>query len=213
MKSPEHVAMRKVLATFLANKGAPTKETRLLTGKAKKKKPKPIPGEFVTPFGMYMMAQCYRANADALEAAAVYVLTHFSDYPRRLLYYQALEHFLRSFLRLNSLDPGQIRAHQHDFAAMLDCGKGYGLRISEEAEAFIRSSTLRNDYVRIRYELHLEEDLGLDDVHWEDDPEDLERASMLSLKQVVFELEMAAGLALQAAGREVMLPKTSPANG
>ncbi|MER8437760.1 hypothetical protein NKH36_22055 [Mesorhizobium sp. M1312] len=127
-----------------------------MTGEPVKKKL--IPGVGVTPFGIYQMAQCYRANADALEAAAIHILTRFSDHPRRLLYFQALEHFLRSFLRLNSLDPGQIRDYQHKFAAMLDCGKGYGLRISDEAEAFIRSTTLRNAYVRIRYDFRLEDD-------------------------------------------------------
>ncbi len=164
-----------------------------------------IYGAGVTPVGIYMLGQSYRAHADALEFAPSHIRLHFSDHPRRLLYFQALEHFLRGFLRLNRVDPVQIRAYQHNFTAMLDCGKSHGLRISGVAEEFIWSSTFRNDYVRIRYLFNIEEDLDAD-TDWDVDPEDLKRESMSDLRQAVFEVEDFFAKEINATGREVILP-------
>jgi hypothetical protein len=160
-------------------------------GDAAPKKPKVVYGVGVTPSGMYVMAQNYRATADALEN--VVVLPHLTDHPRRFLYYQALEHFLRAFLRLNSQDLEKIQDFRHNWGEMLDCCKSYGLRLSVKAEEFIRSSALNNDLVRIRYELVIEEDVT----------KGRKPRSTLPLQKTIYALELAVGEAIEATGREV----------
>ena len=173
-KSPEHLEMQRVLKTLLTKKA---------------------PGKDVTPFGVYLLAQCYRANADALEKA-VQMHTRFSDHPRRLLYFQALEHFLRCFLLIDDRKTLEdIRSNNHNFAVLLDESKVHGLRVSKDTEKFIRSRTLANDYVHVRYDISLE---NLDGNKLVRPP------TMNALEQTVWELEHAVGLAMLATGREVI---------
>lgn len=158
-------------------------------------KAKAIPGVSMTPFGAFLFAQTYRANADALEAVVVRIRPRMSDHPRGLLYFQALENFLRSFLLLRGTSPARIRAYQHNFAAMLDESQGLGLLVPKAVERFIRSRTLANDYTRIRYDYQL------------DDPGARRRRppSMEVVQAVVWQIEHAVGQAIQATGIDVLL--------
>lgn len=147
----------------------------------------------MTPFGVFLFAQTYRANADAL--SAVVVRPRMSDHPRRLLYFQALENLLRSFLLLRERSPAHVRDHRHNFAAMLDESQGLGLVVPKAVEKFVRSRTLANDYIRIRYDYQLE------------DPENPHRKppSIEVVQEVVWRIELSIGQAIQATGIDVLL--------
>jgi hypothetical protein len=157
-----------------------------------------VHGSGLTPYGIYLLAESYRAGGDVLNSAGNRH-SRFSDHPTRLLYFQALENYLRSFLRLHGKKPEEIRRYMHNFAAMLDDSKSLGLRIRKKSEAFIRASGLRRDYVRIRYDYDLR---------------DLENPvvqlpAMAQLVSAVSNLEKAVRLAIEATGIEIT-PQTVP---
>ncbi|MDX8540099.1 hypothetical protein RFM23_20990 [Mesorhizobium abyssinicae] len=147
----------------------------------------------MTPFGVFLFAQTYRANADALERVVAHIRPRMSDHPRRLLYFQALENFLRSFLLLHGKSPAHIRDHRHNFSAMLNESQGLGLMVSADVEKFVRSRTLANDYTRIRYDYQLE------------DPSARRRMapSMDVVQTAVRQIEQVVGQAIRSTGVEV----------
>ncbi|RJT23003.1 hypothetical protein D3227_39155 [Mesorhizobium waimense] len=142
------------------------------------KKPKVVHGAGVTPYGMYLMAQNYRATADALEN--VVVLPHVTDHPRHFLYYQALEHFLRTFLHLKGQKLKKIQRLGHDWGKMLDRCQFYDLQLPAQAEKFIRSSALDNALVRVRYEIVVK-------------TKGRKARSTLPLEKAIYALELAVG--------------------
>jgi HEPN domain-containing protein len=73
-----------------------------------------------------------------------------------MLYYQALENYMRALLRLAGKEPERIRAYMHDFATMLEHCQAAGLVVRAKTAAFIKETRLDSDYVRVRYELQLE---------------------------------------------------------
>jgi hypothetical protein len=79
-----------------------------------------------------------------------------SDHPRRFLYFQALEHYLRSFQLLRGEVPEKIRGYDHDFASRLKACKAEGLQLSEAAEEFIGSPVRSKEHVRMRYDYKLD---------------------------------------------------------
>lgn len=127
-------------------------------GDKAEKKPKVIHGVEMTPYGVFRFAQTYRVNADALALAVAEIGPQMSDHPRRFLYFQALENFLRSFLLLGGKTPEEVRDYNHNFAGMLDDSKALGLELPTEAEDCIRSRTLAKEYVRIRYDYKLDDE-------------------------------------------------------
>lgn len=162
-------------------------------------------GSGVTPFGVFLFAQTYRANADALALVFPQIRPSISDHPRRFLYFQALEHYLRSFLLLQGKTPANIRAYQHHFLDMLDEGRHLGLEMPSEVEDFIRSRTVANEYTQIRYDYKLDKD----------GPRRTAR-TMERLRLVVWEIEKAVGLAIRKTGIEAVYgerPSASPLNG
>lgn len=113
---------------------------------------KPLPGEGMTHYGTYLLAECYE------EAATVVVEHHkrpFSDHPARLLYLHAAESYLRAFLRLRDHTPGEIRDLQHNLGAMTDKAVERGMPLSEESAVYLRAAATENDYVRVRYDYDL----------------------------------------------------------
>lgn len=155
-----------------------------------------IYGAGMTPYGVFLFAQTYRANADGLALVAAKVGPRMSDHPRRFLYFQALEHYLRSFLWLKGKEPAEIRAYNHNFSGMLDDSKALGLVVPKAVGSFIQSRTVANDYTRIRYD------------HQLDDPEDPNQQPppMAQLQRAVRVLENAVGRAIRATGIEVTIP-------
>ncbi|MBZ9742249.1 hypothetical protein [Mesorhizobium sp. CO1-1-4] len=156
------------------------------------KRSKVVYGVGVTPYGMYLMAQNYRATADALEN--IFVLPRTSNHPRRFLYYQAIEHFLRTFLRLNSQELEKIQGFGHRWGDMLDCCNSYGLVIPANVEKYIRLCALNNALVGIRYEYELDLDPGTGKKA---------TRSTLPLEKTIYALELAVGEAIERTGREV----------
>ncbi|MEI9403150.1 hypothetical protein [Mesorhizobium argentiipisi] len=144
-------------------------------------------GDGLTWYGMYLMAQNYRATADALEN--VFVIPPGSGQPRRFLYYQALEHFLRIFLHLNGHGLASIQQLGHKWGDMLD--RCHGLELSPKVEKYIRASAENNALVSVRYAYDFH-NIGKE-----------ERRSTLLLEKAVFALERAVGEAIEATGREV----------
>lgn len=151
-----------------------------------------VHGAGLTPYGIYLLAESYRAAGDMLNSLHDRH-SRFSDHPRRLLYFQALENYLRSFLRLHGTEPEELRRYNHDFAAMLNDSKAIGMHLSKDAELLVRSSALRGDYVRIRYDYNLSDPSG----------RRRKQPSMKSLEKAVFELENTVRSAIEATGIEV----------
>ncbi|OWK18574.1 hypothetical protein AJ88_06990 [Mesorhizobium amorphae CCBAU 01583] len=168
----------------------------LLTMGGTENKPKMVPGAGMTPFGVFLFAQTFRANADALAPVKDQIEARLSDHPRRLLYFQALEHFLRCFLLLCGKTPEEIRDYTHDFAKMLNDSKGSGLVVPKAVEGFIRLRSVKKDYTRIRYDFRLT------------DPEDPKHQPppMPQLQRAVRVLENAVGRAIRATGVDVTIP-------
>lgn len=164
-------------------------------GDKAEKKPKVIHGVEMTPYGVFRFAQTYRVNADALALAVAEIGPQMSDHPRRFLYFQALENFLRSFLLLGGKTPEEVRDYNHNFAGMLDDSKALGLELPTEAEDCIRSRTLAKEYVRIRY------DYKLDD---ENEPW-VAAKTLEQLQRVVSALEKVVDQAIQASNPEFIM--------
>ena len=153
----------------------------------------------MTPLGVFLFGQTFRVNADALAPLKDQIEGRLSDHPRRLLYFQALEHFLRCYLLLGGKTPEEIRAYNHDFAGMLDSSKSLGLVVPKAVEKFIQSRTLARDYTYIRYDHRLV------------DPEDPKRQPppMPQLQRTVRVLENAVGRAIRVTGVDVTIPGLS----
>lgn len=158
--------------------------------------PKKVYGAGMTPFGVFLFAQTYRAYADALVLVLAEIRPRSSDHPRRFLYFQALENYLRSFLLLKRRTPAQIRTHQHRFADMLDECKDLGLKVPNKTAQLIRSRTVTNDYTRIRYDYQLD-----------DGPPGRAAQTLERLQMAVWEIEQAIGMAIQATGVPVLIGK------
>ncbi|PBB16737.1 hypothetical protein CK219_27275 [Mesorhizobium sp. WSM4313] len=146
----------------------------------------------MTPYGVYLFARTYGLNADALGAVS---LPGMSDHPRRLLYFQALEHFFRCHLLLNGKTPEEVRNYNHDFEKMLDDSKFFGLVIPKAVEAFIRLRSVARDYTRIRYDFRL------------DDPNDPTQRPppMTQMQRAVRTLEKAVGRAIEASNPDCIV--------
>lgn len=153
-----------------------------------------VHGSGLTAYGIYLLAQSYQAGGDRLGKFED-EYSRFSDHPRRLLYFQAIENYLRSFLRLHGTEPEAIRRYDHDFSAMLDDSKSFGLRTKGRTEKFIRESGDRRDYVRVRYDYNLR---VLDEPVLRSPP------AMAQLTSAVTNLEVSVRLALVATGIEIV---------
>ncbi|MBB6411903.1 hypothetical protein [Mesorhizobium sangaii] len=148
-------------------------------------------GAGVSPYGIYLLAESYHVSADFLKSASDWHF-RFSDHPLRLLYFQALGNYLRSFLRLGGRNPEEIRRYSHNFVAMLNDSTALGLSVGKDVEDFIRSSTKRGDYVQIRYHFVLRE--GQDR---------RKQPSIKALENAVSQLEKAVRRAIEATGIEI----------
>jgi hypothetical protein len=78
---------------------------RVSVGKKRKKKPIVVHGKDLTAYGVFRLGQTYRMHADALASVVSQFGPQMSDHPRRLLYFQALENYLRSFQLLGGETP------------------------------------------------------------------------------------------------------------
>lgn len=154
-----------------------------------------VHGSGLTAYGIYLLAQSYHAAGDKLrEFQDQY--SSFSDHPRRLLYFQALENYLRSFLRLHGKEPEEIRRYDHNFSAMLDDSRVFGLHIKGRTEKFIRESGDRRDYVRVRYDY---------DLRVLDDTPSRQQPALSQLTSAVINLEVPVRMALVATGIDIVL--------
>ncbi|MER9588553.1 hypothetical protein NKI94_07065 [Mesorhizobium australicum] len=115
--------------------------------------------------------------------------------PRRLLYFQALENYLRSFQLLRGATPKEVRAHNHDFAERLDVCKAKGLKLPKEVEDYIRSPVRKKEYVRIRYDFRLDDQDTLDKM----------QRTMERLRGVVAEVEGTIGRAIEASNPDFIV--------
>ncbi len=106
-------------------------------------------GSGLTPYGMFLLAQEFQRAGDFLNERR---LRRNSDNPIRLLYYQALEGYMRAFLRLRGKQPKEIRAYGHDFGKMLEDCQAAGLSVRPKTAAFVKETFLDSDYVRVRYD-------------------------------------------------------------
>jgi len=111
-----------------------------------------VPGAGLTARDIYRLAESYHQAAEALEKKP---RGWTSENPIRFLYYQALENYLRAFLRLHGKEPEELRTYMHDFAYMLDHCVAAGLSVRAKTIAFVRETVVDSDYVRVRYELEL----------------------------------------------------------
>ena len=118
---------------------------------APKKGPR-VHGAGLTPYGMFLRAESYHQAAEILHGSKQFLN---SDNPKRLLFYHAIEGYLRAFLRMNGREAEEIRSYMHDFARMYEDCETAGLVLRRKTAAFLRETGGDNDYVRVRYELHL----------------------------------------------------------
>jgi hypothetical protein len=109
-------------------------------------------GGGLTPYGIFLLADSYREAGQILSNST---RSGRSDNPIRLLYYQALEHYLRMFLRAGGKEPSEIREYQHDFEKMFKDCVANGLVIRQKTAKFLQETTNDSDYVRVRYEREL----------------------------------------------------------
>lgn len=138
---------------------------------------RPPPGTTLTAFGIFHLAESYRLAGDAVgrDGAA----NRFSENPRRFLYLQAIENYLRAYL-WQTMSPKQLAEFRHDLSAMLDfC---VGLKPSKDAVRFVRASSLERDFIRTRYDYDVRYDGGV----WP--PPHQPNASMALLASVAAEL-------------------------
>lgn len=160
-------------------------------GDAAAKKPKIVHGKDMTAYGVFLLAETYRISADALAQVG----PRMSDHPRRLLYFQALENYLRCFQLLGGTTPEDVRDFNHNFADRLTACKALGLQLSKEVQDFIQSPKRSKEYVRVRYDYKLDK---------QDAPWQAER-TMERLRAVVAEVEKAVDLAVQASNPECIM--------
>ncbi|MER9032428.1 hypothetical protein [Mesorhizobium sp. M0674] len=163
-------------------------------GNKRKKKPIVVHGKDLTAYGVFRLGQTYRMHADALASVVSQFGPQMSDHPRRLLYFQALENYLRSFQLLGGETPEIVRDYGHDFAKRLKTCKALGLQLPQEVEDKI-CTDLAIEYVRVRYDYRLDDEIE----PWASE-ETLEQ-----LRSVVEELERSVGLAVQASNPEFIM--------
>ncbi|RUX32600.1 hypothetical protein EOA13_00380 [Mesorhizobium sp. M7A.F.Ca.US.011.01.1.1] len=160
-------------------------------GDAATKKTKVVHGKDLTAYGVFRFAQTYRISADALAKIG----PQMSDHPRRLLYFQALENYLRCFQLLGGTTPEDVRDYNHHFADRLTACKALGLQLPKEVQDFIQSPKRSKEYVKIRYDYRLDSQAA---------PWQAER-TMKRLRAVVAEVEKAVDLAVQASNPEFIM--------
>ncbi|RUW94412.1 hypothetical protein [Mesorhizobium sp. M7A.F.Ca.US.010.02.1.1] len=180
MQRAAHIAMGYLAKKWITRREAMAKAT--------------VHGSGLTAYGIYLLAQSYHVAGDRL-ADFQDQYSRFSDHPRRLLYFQALENYLRSFLRLHGKEPEEIRRYDHNFSAMLDDSRIFGLHIKGRTEKFIRESGDRRDYVRVRYDY---------DLRVLDDPALRRPPALAQLANAVINLELPVRMALAATGIEIV---------
>ena len=114
---------------------------------------KPPAGAYLSEYGIFALAEAYRLAGDAVgrDSAA----NRASENPRRLLYLEAIENYLRADLRHAGLSAEEVRAFAHDFSGMLSRCREAGLHAGAELIAFTEATTKANDYVRVRYDWDL----------------------------------------------------------
>ncbi|MGI8396866.1 HEPN domain-containing protein [Agrobacterium tumefaciens] len=105
-----------------------------------------------TPFGIFLLADEYLAAARAsLETRQA--LTYG---PTRLLAYHSCELFLKAYMRSHGMLIADLRAFQHDLAAMLAAATEMGLQPKKGMLRAFKVLEENNDYVRVRYSLKTE---------------------------------------------------------
>ncbi|AMX99993.1 hypothetical protein AB0V79_17200 [Mesorhizobium ciceri] len=160
-------------------------------GEAVTKTTKVVHGKDLTAYGVFRFAQTYRISADALAQIG----PQMSDHPRRLLYFQALENYLRSFQLLGGTTPEDVRDYNHNFADRLTACTALGLQLPKEVQEFIQSPKRSKEYVRIRYDYRVDKQGA---------PWRAER-TLERLRAVVAEVERTVDLAVQASNPEFIM--------
>jgi len=145
-----------------------------------------IPGQGMTTYGIFLLAECYHEAADV-------VLNHhtkaLSDHPARLLYLHAIETYFRAFLRMWETNVDNLRAFRHNVGDMADASVAKGLHLDRVILKYLRDVSLENDYVRIRYDYDLRSLSG----EW---PEPRTRPRSISSLKSAAEIQHAIGTAL-----------------
>ncbi len=103
-----------------------------------------------TPFGIFLLADEYLAASRASLVKTRHTLTFG---PTRLLAYHSCELFLKAYMRSHGMLIVDLRAFQHDLAAMLATATEMGLQPKKGMLRAFKILEASNDYVRVRYSL------------------------------------------------------------
>jgi len=106
----------------------------------------------LTPHRLYLMAESYQTAGSRIVADPDFE-DSVTDGPARLVFYQALELYLRCFLLLQGMQPAQLLALSTDLEALVDCATAAGMPISPTTAKFVRSVGRNKDYAKVRYDL------------------------------------------------------------
>lgn len=105
-----------------------------------------------SPNRLYSIANTYQIAGATIVGSSDFS-GYFTDGPARILFYQAVELYLKAYLLLSLAGSAQPIMHSPDLKALLDQAVAAGLTISETTEKFVRSAARDHEYERVRYDM------------------------------------------------------------
>jgi hypothetical protein len=137
-----------------------------------------------TPNGHFHIAESYFTSARKLMS---HKTVGHSDHPVRLLYYTALEIYLKAFLRLKAISTGELAGRKFGprYCCLLEKSQQFGLSVDDQDKAVLYRLSYSDERERVRY-------IETGAVQWID-LNTLDR-TCLSLREIIFRELDAAGL-------------------
>jgi hypothetical protein len=106
----------------------------------------------LNPNRLYSIANTYQV-AGATIVGSPDFSGYITDGPARILFYQAVELYLKAYLLLSLAASDQPIMLSPDLKALLDHAVAAGLTISDTTEKFVRSAARDRDYEKVRYDM------------------------------------------------------------
>ena len=140
-----------------------------------------------TPNGHFHVAESYFTTATKLLSSKI---VGHGDHPVRLLYYTALEIYLKAFLRLKGLSTAKLarRDFGHRYCCLLEKAREFQLSVDDEDEVVLYWLSYSSERERVRY-------IETGAASWTD-LEALDRTCR-SLRGIIFRQLDAAGLSVR----------------
>lgn len=103
------------------------------------------------PNRLYSIANTYQIAGTTIVGSPDFS-GYITDGPARILFYQAVELYLKAYLVLSLAGSAQPIMLSPDLEVLLDHAVASGLTISETTEKFIRSAARDRAYEKVRYD-------------------------------------------------------------